>query len=272
MQLVYIDLSKHKATKPRDRRLCELLALLDANTNRTNHATVEEVSPTPKRVWLKLDSRQRPKRWRDLDPLRIWYPNYPYGSDIPARDVSGIVEKEELNGGVYNVRVLGEKAVYVCETLERSFYVPPDSEVLEQKLLTLGSLRGNKVGIVQLIAAVISSNPYQTSQSGTRGSSVVLRGILLEYHPNGIGGFTRQWFAPEMQDGGDPPSRSMEARTQNDIWALGKMISAMADVCCDGDEQRLLESVARSATRPPPRLPLGDAITALPGDRPLASA
>ncbi len=38
--------------------------------------------------------------------------------------------------------------------------------------------------IVQLMSIVVSINPYQTSRNG--GDDVrVLRGLLLEYHPNG---------------------------------------------------------------------------------------
>lgn len=120
------------------------------------------------------------------DPLRVRYLSCPCGSDIPTRDVSEIVEKEELSGGVHKVRVLGDETPEVYKTVERPFYVPPDSEVLEQELLILGSLRGNTIGIAQLIAAVVSNNPYQTSQLEKNSDPVVLRGILLEYHPHGI--------------------------------------------------------------------------------------
>lgn len=46
---------------------------------------------------------------------------------------------------------------------------------------------------------------------------------------SGIGGTTHEWLAPEMLRVSDPPSESMESRVQNDIWALGKLLSKMAD-------------------------------------------
>ncbi|KAL2020269.1 hypothetical protein VTK56DRAFT_8593 [Thermocarpiscus australiensis] len=258
--------------------------------------------------------------------IRSEYPIYSCGSGIPTKDLSEIREKEELDygGGVHKVRLHGDETIYVYKEVERPFYVPPDSEVLERELWNLELLRGNTVGIVQLIAAVVSNNPYQSSQFSNNSDSVVLRGILLEYHPNGtlgnalkspkpemdgrwcrwalqittavahlhqcglthmdlkpsnvvisadfdavlidvsgIGGVTRQWLSPEMLNENDPLSGSIEARKQNDIWALGKMLSAMADVCCAEDEEQLLRSIARSATRPPPQISLSDAITAL---------
>ncbi|KAK4242729.1 kinase-like domain-containing protein [Achaetomium macrosporum] len=262
------------------------------------------------------------------DPLRVRYPLYRFGSSIPTKDISEIKEKEALDdgiGAVHNVRLYGDETVYIYKKeVGPPFYVPPDSEVLERELQNLVLLRDNSVGIVRLIAAVVSSNPYQTSELGEAGDPIVLRGFLLEYHPNGtledalrtpklemngrwcrwasqittglaqlhqcdlahmdlkpsnvvisadfdavlidvsgIGGVTREWLSPEMRDENEPLSRSIEARQQNDIWALGQMLSAMADACCSDDEERLLRSMARYATRPPPRMSLSHIITAL---------
>ncbi|KAK3684861.1 hypothetical protein B0T22DRAFT_491886 [Podospora appendiculata] len=52
------------------------------------------------------------------------------------------------------------------------------------KVLLQGDETPTTVGIVQLIAAIVSQNPYQTTQPGKEYDPVVLRGILLEYHPN----------------------------------------------------------------------------------------
>ncbi|KAL2191829.1 kinase-like protein [Thermothelomyces heterothallicus CBS 203.75] len=260
------------------------------------------------------------------DPLRIRFPVFDNDSGIPTKELSEIREKEELNGhSVYKVLLYGDETVYVYKEVERPHYVPPDTEVLQQELQNLELFRGNTVGIVQLVAAVISQNPYQTAQTGKENDSNALRGILLEYHPNGtledtlkspkpetngrwcqwalqiasalaemhqrglahmdlkpanivisadfdavlidisgIGGVTRQWLSPEMLDKGDDPlSWSIEARKQNDIWALGRIMLAMADACCTDDEEQLLRSVGQAAARPLPRIPLSDAITAL---------
>ncbi|KAK4154603.1 kinase-like domain-containing protein [Chaetomidium leptoderma] len=262
------------------------------------------------------------------DPLRLRFPVYEPDSGIPTKDLSEIEisEEDELDGGVYKVRLRGDEAVYVYKQVERPHYVSGDSDVLEQELRNLGLFRGKNVGIVQLVAAITSTNPHQTVESKKDIGSAVLRGFLLEYHPNGtlqdalksttpetdgqwrrwglqittalahlhrcgithmdlkpsnvvisasldavlidvsgIGGVTRQWLSPEMLEGNDPLSRDTEPRMQNDIWALGQMLLAMADMCCAKDEEQLLRSIALSATRTPPRICLGDAITTLSG-------
>lgn len=261
------------------------------------------------------------------DPLRIRFPVYDSDSGIPTRELFEIRDKEELNGhSVYKIRLQGDETLYVYKEVERPHYVPPDTEVLQQELRNLEIFRGNTTGIVQLVAAVVSPNPYQTTQPGKESGSKVLRGIILEYHPNGtlqqtlkslkpetnrrwgqwalqiasalaemhqhglahmdlkpanvvisadsdavlidvsgIGGVTRQWLCPEMLGKEDPLTRSIEERQQNDIWALGRILLTMADACraAGGDEEQLLRRVGQAATRPGPRIPLGDAITAL---------
>lgn len=54
--------------------------------------------------------------------------------------------------------------------------------MLEQELRNLDMFRGT-TGIVQLVAAVVSQNPYQTTQPGKEYDPVVLRGFLLAHHP-----------------------------------------------------------------------------------------
>jgi hypothetical protein len=44
-------------------------------------------------------------------------------------------------------------------------------------------MRGSK-GVVRLIAAVVSNNPYQTAKAKEDDNPTSLQGILLEYHPN----------------------------------------------------------------------------------------
>jgi hypothetical protein len=64
---------------------------------------------------------------------------------------------------------------------------PPDTGVLDQELQNLELFRGSNINIVQLVAAVISHNPYQTTQSskGKGSNPTTLREALLEYHPHG---------------------------------------------------------------------------------------
>lgn len=39
-------------------------------------------------------------------------------------------------------------------------------------------------GVVQLVAAVVSRNPYQTTKASKIDGQTVLQGILLKYHLN----------------------------------------------------------------------------------------
>lgn len=221
----------------------------------------------------------------------------------------------------------GDETPYVYKEVERAHYVPRDTKVLEQELRNLEIFRGTTVGIVQLVAAVVSQNPYQTAQPGKECDPVVLRGFLLEHNPNGtlesalksptpkvrerwrewalqiasalaemhrrglahmdlkpsniilsgesnavlidvsgIGGVTRQWLCPEMLESKkDPLSWSIAAQQQNDIWALGQIMLAVADACCADKQKQLLRSVALATTRPCPRIPLSEVIAALSG-------
>jgi serine/threonine protein kinase len=84
-----------------------------------------------------------------------------------------------------------------------------------------------------------------------------LNAILID--TSGIGGTTRKWLSPEMRLLPEPLSQDFEARKQNDIWALGQILSAMAQTTCNEGEHRVLSEVSRLATTEvPPRIPLGD--------------
>jgi hypothetical protein len=67
---------------------------------------------------------------------------------------------------VYKVRLHSDETVYVYKEVERPHYVSPDTEVLDLDLQNLELFRGSNINIVQLVAAVISHNPYQTNQPG----------------------------------------------------------------------------------------------------------
>jgi hypothetical protein len=263
------------------------------------------------------------------DSLRVRYPAFDPACGIPARDRSEIEirEEDELHDAVYKVCLLGNGTAYVYKQVERPIYVAWDSDVLEQELRNLELFRGREVGIVQLVAAITSTSPYQTHSGSIwgryGGGSTVLRGILLEYHPHGtlemalkspnphiegrwrrwglqiaaalaclheqgiahmdlkpsnvvisadmnavlidisgIGGVTRQWLSPEMLKEDDPVSQSLEARKQNDIWALGQMLLAMAEACSDAQEKQLLRSISLIANKSPSPAPLSQVIAA----------
>jgi serine/threonine protein kinase len=190
------------------------------------------------------------------------------------------------------------------------------------EVLLSTTLRGSK-GIVRVIAAVVSDNPYRTAKAIEDDTPTSLQGILLEYHPNGtlqnvlrspklnspwhrwavqitrtvdvlhqndithmdlkpenivlskdlnailidpsgIGGTTRKWLSPEMRHLPKPLSQDIEARKQNDIWALGEILSAIAGATCDEMERRVLRKISLLATTEvPPRIPLRDMISIL---------
>lgn len=84
---------------------------------------------------------------------------------------------------VREANIFGDKTTYMFKGVDRDIYIPTDTEVLEQELRNLELLSGSP-RILQLVAAVVSSNPYQTGPSGS-AETPVLRRLLLDYHPNG---------------------------------------------------------------------------------------
>lgn len=132
------------------------------------------------------------------DPFHVRFPLFDYG-DVPTKDLSKIIKTHELSAGVHEVRITGDDKPYVYKGIDRPLYTPRDSQVLDQELRNLKLFRGTK-NVIQLVAAVISQNPYQTAQAGEAdelhkivevtefinlNGPTVLRGILLEYHPKG---------------------------------------------------------------------------------------
>lgn len=257
------------------------------------------------------------------DPFRVRFPMYKSFGPILTKDLSEITKTQELSNGVHKACVVGDKITYVYKEVDRPLYEPRDSEVLEQELRNLTQLR-NIDGVVQLVAAVVSRNPYQTMKTCKIDGQTVLRGILLKYHSNGtlkdmlqsskkdlpwrrwavqitnalnrlhqldithmdlkpanivfrgedlkatlidlsgIGGTTRGWLSPEMEALSNPLSQDIDSRIQNDIWALGKILSEMGDAACGGTERGILKRVSQHATaKNLPRIPLQDVLSML---------
>lgn len=95
--------------------------------------------------------------------------------------------------------------------------------------------------------------------------------ILIDI--SGIGGTTRKWLSPEMMSLPEPMAQDIEARKQNDIWALGQIFAAMAHATYNSIEQEVLSNVPRLATiEAPPRIPLSYAISLLPSSPALHSS
>jgi serine/threonine protein kinase len=269
------------------------------------------------------------------DPFHVRYPPYDFHLGVPTKELSDISKTRELGWRVYEIRLSGDDRPYIYKQMESPHYHPQESVVLNQELQNLQQFRGVE-GIVQLVAAVISQNPYRTLQLGASNISingstkstdqVVLRGFVLQYHPNGtlqgalqdsnqetirqwrkwafqislallrfherglahmdlkpsnivfdaeynavlidisgIGGITREYTSPEMLNLNEPLDEKLEARMRNDIWALGKMISEMADASTDYTEKDQLKSIALGATTDDPssRTPLSSIVSSL---------
>ncbi|TPX24252.1 hypothetical protein DIZ76_013597 [Coccidioides immitis] len=120
------------------------------------------------------------------DSSRVIYPLYVRDSS-PVREIwaDDIQKKEDISGAVYRVQLSNAAAgqEYIFKAIDRPFYHPTDTAVIQQELRNLKDLF-RVPNIVRLAGIVISTNPYQTQKSCKDGL-VVLRGLLLEYHPGG---------------------------------------------------------------------------------------
>jgi tRNA A-37 threonylcarbamoyl transferase component Bud32 len=116
------------------------------------------------------------------DASRVLYPPYVHDPSWPTRWLSDIQIEEDIVGSAFRVHVGKDKRSYIYKKVDRPFYQPGDTAVIQQKLQNLKLFRGAS-NIVQLSAIVISTNPYQTMTLDE--NLIVIRGFLLEYHPGG---------------------------------------------------------------------------------------
>ncbi|KAH8716781.1 kinase-like domain-containing protein, partial [Phaeosphaeriaceae sp. PMI808] len=173
------------------------------------------------------------------DPNRVHFPVFDCNSYTKTIEFSELTRIRKLSAGVYEVRVCEDDGRYVCKEVDNSNYLLKDSQVPNQELRNLKTFLGTE-GIVQLVAAVISRNPYQTSskareahdacdsdqsnqsketnQSYQNTRTPVLRGILLEYYPTGT-------LADALQSTQETPQLAGTWRR----WAL-QMAEALARV------------------------------------------
>jgi tRNA A-37 threonylcarbamoyl transferase component Bud32 len=125
---------------------------------------------------IKLDNRWYYTR---EDPSRIRYPSYDFDARTPAVHLSDIRKEKELAAGVHTA--YHNHLLYVYKEIDRPLYELRDTAILVQELCNLRLLSRSQY-IVRLVAVVVSSNPYRTADTD---GSLVLRGLLLDYHPNG---------------------------------------------------------------------------------------
>jgi hypothetical protein len=116
------------------------------------------------------------------DPSRVIYPPRLQFPSFRAIDVAELVEEDEISDGVFRVLHKGDKVQYILKAINRSIYLPSDSDVIQQELENLKRFKGT-AGIVQSAGIAVFTNPYATSQKGAE--QIVINGILLEYHSGG---------------------------------------------------------------------------------------
>lgn len=144
--------------------------------------------PLPLEVDLEINDVgiQLCGRWFYIreDPFRVRFPSYDFDSETPARNLSEVKKEQELAAGVHEARLIPDDRLYVYKEVDRPLYEPRDTDILEQELKNLKLVRGATF-VVQLIGVVVSTNPYRTAREDGDDDILVLRGLLLEYHPNG---------------------------------------------------------------------------------------
>ncbi|KAI0968718.1 kinase-like domain-containing protein [Xylaria arbuscula] len=121
-----------------------------------------------------------------LEPeIKKAYPILQPSHTTPSIDQFNIKIVRLIKPSVCVVQIRGNSKLYVYKMVPMHFAPSDDIADLKSELRNLQLLRGF-AGIVRLVATVSSENPYHTLQS-TRATecTTVLRGILLEYHPNG---------------------------------------------------------------------------------------
>jgi len=74
---------------------------------------------------------------------------------------------------------------YVYKEVDRLLYILNDSKTLELELRNLERMQGY-AGVVQLIAVVVSDNPYRTTKATEDELPSSLYSIFLEYYLNSI--------------------------------------------------------------------------------------
>jgi hypothetical protein len=119
---------------------------------------------------------------------------------------------------------------------------------------------------VQITGALCHLHELGITHMDLKPANIVLSenfdAILIDL--SGIGGTTHEWLSPEMVLFSEPLSQDIESRKQNDVWALGKLILAIADVTCDETEKQMLMRISAHATAElSSRIPLGEAFRCL---------
>ncbi|KAJ5279648.1 hypothetical protein N7478_005020 [Penicillium angulare] len=113
---------------------------------------------------------------KDTNEPKSLFKNIRYSiREDPLREI-------EVADGVFRVFHKGDETPYILKVVNRPFYHPRDTEVIQEELENLEHFRGVR-GLVQPAGIAVFSNPYATSQEGNQ--HMVIKGILLEYYSGG---------------------------------------------------------------------------------------
>lgn len=104
----------------------------------------------------------------------------------------------------------------------------------------------------QLCTAVATLHQHDITHMDVKPSNIVIdkdRNLVL-IDVGGAGGVTYGWLSPKMENLLEPLSASLQGRKENDAWAVGKVLSKMAEVAeTQGQEAELLRRAAAEAMR-----------------------
>lgn len=80
-----------------------------------------------------------------------------------------------------------------------------------------------------------------------------------------IGGFTREWLLPELFEASDESFKEWDIQVRSDTWALGKILSAIAEALLRGnDNERLFTGIEGDIEETEGRVALSTVITLRP--------
>ncbi|KAL9609947.1 MAG: hypothetical protein Q9167_005320 [Letrouitia subvulpina] len=216
------------------------------------------------------------------DPRRIIYPLY-------AKDMtfSGVLE-EDLNGSTLRVKRLLCGKSYIAQLRYVVFSSNPYQTSCKHNgpLVTRGFLldyhphgtledRLQKADLegfpwkcwpLQIGTGLLHLHQYKITHMDLKPSNVVVdiycNAVLIDI--SRVGGITPEWTAPEIRDKQflDVPYRQ---RTQNDVWAFGRIMCVLAQSRGWADEAGFLREVVTETTKDDPEMRIGlvDAISLL---------
>ncbi|KAJ5720263.1 protein kinase domain-containing protein [Penicillium malachiteum] len=90
--------------------------------------------------------------------------------------------RAEITNGVFRVDHKGDRTLYILKVVNRHFYYPQDTVVIQQELENLKQFREAR-GIVQPAGIIVFTNPYTTYQKSNQ--QMAINSILLEFYSGG---------------------------------------------------------------------------------------